>query len=284
MVWNAGGHRAVRGIIRGRIRLLVCGLLVLACPIMALSGQPSTQEMIRLSVASTEADWKAKPHFSYIERDTDVKDGETTSKTYRVWMIDGSPYYRLIAIGGEPLSPAQEAQESEKLRQEIAKRASESPKERDKRLEQYQKNRDRMFALLHEMAEAFDFKLVGEENLDDHDTYVLQASPRLGYRPTSRETQILTGMKGKLWIEKDSHQWVKAEAEVIKPVWMGWFIAKVLPGTDFRLEQAPVAEGLWLPEHFSFRAKARILWMIRKNYSHSETYQDYHLLSTSSKP
>jgi hypothetical protein len=283
MLKNASWREAVKGILRNQIRPVAYSLLMLAFPVMAFSVQPSAQQMIRLSIASTEADWKATPHFSYIERDTDVKGGATTSKTYRVWMVDGSPYSRLIAVGDEPLSPAQQAREGEKLRKEIAKRASESSRERAKRLAQYQEDRGRMFALLHEMAEAFDFKLVGEQTLDDHDVYVLEASPRPGYQPESRETKILTGMRGKLWIDKDDYQWVKVEAEVIKPVWMGWFIAKVLPGTNFLLEQAPIMQRLWLPKHFSFEAKARILWF-QKDYSHSETYQDYRLLSALSRP
>ena len=103
--------------------------------------------MVRASISSTEADWKATPHFSYVERDTDEKDGATSSKTYRVCMIDRSSYPRLIAVGGEPLSPAEEAGVSEKLREEITNRANESPQSRAKRVAQYQKDRARMLAL-----------------------------------------------------------------------------------------------------------------------------------------
>jgi len=193
-------------------------------------------------------------------------------------MIDGSPYSRLIAVGGGPLSPAEQAQEGEKLRAEIAKRANESPQARAKRVAQYQKDRERMFALLNEMAEAFDFKQVGEQQIDGHEVYELQATPHPGYEAKSRETKLLTGMTGKLWIDKKTYQWVRVEAEAIKPVWMGWFIAKVLPGTRFCLEQSPVTKTLWLPEHFSVEVKAKILWW-QKSYTHSETYRDYHLIS-----
>jgi hypothetical protein len=283
MLKNAGWREAVRGVFRSQIRPVAYSLLVLAFPVSAFSVQPTTQQMVGLSIASSEADWKATPNFSYAERDTDGGGGTTTSKTYRVWTIEGSPYYRLIAIGDEPLSPAQEARETEKLQKEIAKRARESSRERAKRLAQYEEDRGRMFALLHEMAEAFDFKLVGEQRLDDRNVYVLQASPLPGYQPTSRETKILTGMRGTLWIGKDTYKWVKVEAEVTRPVWIGWFIAKVLPGTNFLLEQTPVMQSLWLPKHFSIEAKARVLWF-QKYYSHSETYQDYRLPCPPSNP
>jgi hypothetical protein len=256
---------------------------MLVAPVLGFSSQLTPQQMVRVSIASTEADWKATPHFSFTERDADVKGGITTSKTYRVCMIDGSPYSRLIALGDEPLSAAQETWESEKLRKEIAKRASESSRERTKRLTEYQKNRDRMFALVQEMAEAFDFRLVGEQKLDNYDVDVFEASPRPGYQPKSRETKVLTGMKGTLWIDKETYQWVRVEADAIKPVWMGWFIAEISPGTRFLLEQAPVTKKFWLPEHFSIEVKARVLWL-KKSYSHDETYRDYRSLPGFSIP
>jgi hypothetical protein len=239
--------------------------------------------MVELSIASTEADWRALPHFSYIERDTDVKGEATTSKTYRVCMIDGSPYSHLIGVGDEPISPVQEARENEKLQKEIARRANESSRERAKRLAAYQNNRQRMFALIEQMADAFDFTLIDEQKLDNHAVLVLQAVPRRGYQPKTREAKILTGMKGTLWIDQDTYQWVRVEAEAIRPFWLGWFIAEVFPGTRFLLEQAPVMNNLWLPKHFNVEVKARVL-LLKKNYSHDENYRDYHLLPGFSIP
>ncbi|MFZ0959293.1 MAG: hypothetical protein WAO35_00190 [Terriglobia bacterium] len=206
------------------------------------------------------------------------KGGVRSSRTYRVYMIEGSPYSRLIAVGGQPLSPGEKAREDEKLREEIARRANESPQARAKRLAQYQKGRERLFALLHEMAAAFDFRQVGQQQMDGHEVCVLQATPHPGYQSKSRETKILTGMRGKLWIDEQTHRWIRVEAVAIKPVWMGWFIAKVEPGTRFSLEQAPVMKALWLPEHFSLEVRAKVLWW-QKSYAHSETYSDYKLVS-----
>jgi hypothetical protein len=264
-------------------RVLAYLWFTLAFAVFSFSAQPNTQQIVRLSIAASEADWKAIPHFSDIERDADTKGGSTTSKTYKIVMIDGSPYSRLIAVNDKPLSPAEEAQESKKLRDAIANRARESSKQRAKRLAQYEKDRNRMFALMRAMAGAFDFKIVREERLEGHNVYVVEATPRPGYQPNSRETKVLTGMRGRLWIDKDDYQWVKVEAEVIKPVWFGWFIAKVIPGTSFVFDQALVMKGLWLPKHFRVEVKARLLWA-RKSYIHDETYRDYQLTSALSTP
>ena len=82
---------------------------------------------------------------------------------------------------------------------------------------------------------------------------------------------------GKLWIEKATYQWVGVEAQVIKPVLILGFIAKVGIGTSFVLEQEPVTGSLWLPKHFSMKVNTTILGIIHRNYGEEETYSNYRL-------
>jgi hypothetical protein len=242
----------------------------------------SPQQIVRLSIKTVQADWKAAPEFSDIERDQDHRNDENSSRTYRIWMMDGSPYAQLLAIDNEALSPARAARECSKLRAEIEERANESPEDRARRIREYQAGESRRFALIAEMADAFEFKLLRREKLENHDVYVIAATPRPDYQPRSWKTRILKGMEGTLWIEAGSYQWVKVEAFAVRPVWFGGFIAKVLPGTRFVLKQTPVKDGLWLPDFFSFQARARILgW--RKDYSHIETYSNYRPMADSAK-
>ena len=68
------------------------------------------------------------------------------------------------------------------------------------------------------MTTAFDFGLVGKRVLNGHKVYVLKATPRKGYNPPDRDSEVLTGMQGTLWIDQQTFQWVKVEAHVIHPV------------------------------------------------------------------
>jgi hypothetical protein len=88
-------------------------------------------------------------------------------------------------------------------------------------------------------------------------------------------------MEGKLWIDKQTYQWVRVEAEVVHPVSIAGFLAQVQPGTRFELDKMPVAEGLWLPKHFSMKAQAKILFLFSHNTQDDETYFDYHKASRS---
>ena len=115
---------------------------------------------------------------------------------------------------------------------------------------------------------------MGEQESGGLKVWELAATPRPGYQPKSTHTRVLTGMRGTLWIDEATYQWVKVEAEVFRPVSFGLFIAKVRPGMGRSLEQAPVGNGLWLPRHFSMRVDASILFWGRKS-SDDETYLNY---------
>ncbi len=254
-------------------------LLLLATGTLGLligSTQPDAAEIVQRSVQKIEADWKRAPEYSYIERDVQTKrHGAPIVKTYEVLMIDGSQYNRLIAVNDRPLSAGEKATEEEKLRAEILKRGHESERERQKRISKYVKERDQNHAMLKEMVSAFHFTLAGEASIDGHNCWILDAVPKPGYQPKSRDTKVLSGMKGRLWVEKSQYEWVRIEAEVTRPVSLYGVVAKVDPGTRFFLEQAPVAGNLWLPKHFSVKVNASALGFLNENSTDDETYRDY---------
>lgn len=247
-------------------------LLVMLPGRACASAQVDVAEIVRRSVEANGRNYAALPRFNYtkVER---VPDGST--RTYDELMLYGSRYSRLVAMNGEPLSADRQQEEQRKLEEVTRRRSAESAAERAKRVRVYEQERARDQLLLNEMARAFDFMLAGEERLGSRDAYVLKASPRRGYKPPDMRAKVLTGMAGTLWIEKSSLQWMRVEAEVIRPVSIQGFLAKVQPGTKFRLDQEPVAEGLWLPTHYSMKARAKVLFFFSKNSDEEESYSGY---------
>jgi hypothetical protein len=245
--------------------------LVLSCG-AALAIQADTSEIIRRSIAANEADWNAQPNYSYL--DTSTEDGQP-SKTYQVLMIDGSRYSRLVAVDGKPLPPDQAKEEMQKLQAAIARRDRESASEHAARVEKYRKQRDQEHLMFQQMTRAFNFRFAGETKLDGHDVYVFDAEPRPDYVPPNQKAKVLTGMRGRLWIDKATYHWVKVQAEVVQPVSISGFLAKVEPGTQFTLENRPVAPNVWLPARFSMNVQAKILGLFSHNSSESDTYSHY---------
>ena len=219
-------------------------------------------------------DWAAAPEYNFTEHDKITRNGHETDKTYQVSMINGSPYNKLIALNGEPLSAEQAAEQNRKEQQEVERRRKESPEAREKRIAKYKKERRQDHELMTEMTKAFNFTLAGEEVVDGHRCFVLNATPRPGYEPPNRDTQVLLGMRGKMWIDAKQYQWVKVHAEVFRPVNFGFFFASVKPGTQFSLEQEPISGNLWLPSHFSMQLRARIFIESRHSID-DETYTNY---------
>ena len=104
---------------------------------------------------------------------------------------------------------------------------------------------------------------------------MLNATPKPGYVPHNHEGKVLMGMKGRLWIDQVTYQWVKVEAQVVRPVSFFGFFARVGPGTRFVLEQEPVNDNLWLPKHFSVNVVASAFGFIDESSTEDDTYRDY---------
>ena len=243
---------------------------------LAAVGDSEAPEIVRRSAVKINEDWEQAPNYGFVERDVlSKRDAEQNAKTYQVTMIDGSPYRRLIAVNDSPVSEAVAAEESRKLALETARREHETLQDRSRRIEKYRKERTQDRVMMQEMTNAFTFQAAGEETVDGHRCRVFDAEPKDGYQPPNRESKVLTGMRGRLWIDERQNQWVKVEAQVFKPVSFFGFLAKVEAGTKFELEQEPVAAGIWLPKHFSMQVKASALGFINQDSSEDDTYRDY---------
>ena len=255
---------------------LVLSVATAAAGMFALAAAPNPDDIISKSIAVTKSDWAEASKYSYLERDVESKRHDPRmAKTFRVLMIDGSPYNLVTAIEDRPLAPDEKAAEQRKLQREIQKRQKESERERDKRIAKYKKESERDHDMLQEMITAFEFHLNGEAQVDGRSCWVLDAEPKPGYEPTDHEGRVLKGMKGRLWIDKATYQWVKVHAEVVKPVTFYGFLAKVGPGTAFDLEQAPVAGDVWMPKAFSVSVRGSALGLFSENSTESDTYRDY---------
>lgn len=248
-----------------------CSLLSLltVVPAVAETSSLDAAALVKKSVALTERDWQAAPKYRFRERDVKGKGTET----YEVYLLDGSQYNKLVARNDRPLTAAEQQAEDAKLAREVERRRNESPVQRAKRVAKYQHERDDDHLMLREMANAFTYRITGEDTINGRGVYVLEAAPKPTYKPANARAKVLTQMRGKLWIDKAETQWVRVEAEVMAPVSM-YLLAKVSPGTKFVLEQMRIAPNLWLPKHFQMKAKATVLGFSH-NEMDDETYSDY---------
>jgi hypothetical protein len=264
-----------------RFSLVSSSLTLLASLFLLSASSPAQTDVtaiIQKSVEANNRDWDADPQFAYTEQDLD---GKGVRKTYDVTNVLGTPYEHLIAINGKPLSASQKADEQRKYDRMLSDRKSESAEQRAQRIAKFQADRRRDHAMLDELTKAFDFHVHGEQKLGPYDVYVLNATRRHGYKPPNRDCEVLTGMEGRLWIDKKTFQWVKVEAHVVHPVAIEGFMAQVEPGTRFELEKAPVEGDIWLTTHYSMKASAKVLFLVPHHSQEEDTYSNYHRQTSS---
>jgi hypothetical protein len=264
------------------VRLFVTVVALVAAAAFLFGGRvtaenaPDVRAIVEQAMAAAQRAWEAAPQYEFLR--TALDKGNT--RTYQVTMMLGSPYERLVRIGGQAISESQAKLEQQEFEHELARRRSESPNMRMSRLVAYHNARERDRVMMSQVSSAFDFSLVGRRIVDGRDVYFLRAEPRIGYKPPNAHAEALTGMRGQGWIDVKTYNWAKVSAEVVHPVSIAGILARVEAGTSFELEQMPVDGDIWLLRRFTTRSHSRILLLFNDNSYSDETYSDYRKIAS----
>lgn len=257
-----------------------------------VNGNVPPEQMRALLQRAEEKDLendKQLRNYTFIEREEEHKldsNGSVTKteiRTSEVLEIYGEEVDKLIAKDDKPLSDEDAKKQDDKIQKIIDKRKNESDDDRRKRLEKEEKERedDRKFVL--EVADAFDFRLVGSEVIDGHDCWVLAAEPHPGYQPKHRDAKMLSKFHGRVWIDKAEGQWVKLDITALDNLTFGVFLARIHKGARVQVDLIEVNKEVWLPKHVQFRVDARIALL--KNYREDveQTFRDYKKFRTETR-
>ncbi len=252
-------------------------------------SQEQMRQLFRVVADKDIENEKRQRDYTYMGREVENKldgKGQTKStevKTYEVLEIYGEQVRRLIEKDDKPLDPKEAAKEEEKIQKVIDKRKNESAEERRKREEKDVKDREDGRKFVREVADAYDFKLVGTENVGGREAWVIDGEPRPGFEPHMKESKLLSKFHGRVWIDKGDLQLAKMDIEAIDTVSVGWVLARIHKGTRVMLEQTRVNDEVWLPRHVTFKVDARVALFKGFNVDGDQEYRDYKKFRTSSK-
>jgi hypothetical protein len=225
------------------------------------SGVLDARQIVKQSIAATERSWQARGHYTFMERDQDRRLdalGQLKSENIditRMILVNGIRFEQLMEHNGQLPS----AEEQKKSAKDLV------------RLRKDQENQ----SYLRDLLEAFDFQLIGEENMGGRPAYVLQATPHPGYHAHGRYGKLFSRVQGKLWVDKQDFGWVKVDGEVTESFSMGLFVARVQRGSHIILEQTCVGDAVWVPTRLEMRASATILFLKSLDVERILTYSDY---------
>jgi hypothetical protein len=239
------------------------------------------QELFRVAADKDIENDKRLRDYTYVERDEEHKlDGKgqvksTETKTYDVMEIHGEQIQRLIKKNDKDLNAKDAAKEEEKIQKVIDKRKNESEEARKKRERKAEKEREQGRQFVREVADAYNFHLVGTESLVGRDAWVIDAEPRPGYEPHMKEAKFLPKFHGRVWIDKAEAQWAKMDVECIDTVSVGWFLARIHKGSRVVFEQTRVNDEVWLPKHVAVKVDVRLALLKNFNVDLEQTFRDY---------
>jgi len=252
-------------------------------------SQQQMQQLLRVVADKDLENDKRQRDYTYIDRevqnnlDGKGKTKSTEIKTYEILEIYGEQVQRLIEKDDKPLNAKEAAKEEEKIQKIIDKRKNESEEERKKREQKQEKEREEGRKFVQEVADAYDFKLVGTEEVGGREAWVIDGEPRPGFEPHMKEAKFLSKFHGRVWIDQGDLQLAKMDIETLDTVSIGWVLARIHKGTRVMLEQTRVNDEVWLPRHVTFKLDARLALLKGYKIDGDQEYRDYKKFRTSSK-
>ncbi len=247
------------------------------------------REIVRKSVQMDQANWLRMKDYTWVarlvERHLDSK-GQVKAENKQAWetvILYGEPHRRMLERDGKALPPDEQRKEQQKLDKSVAKLARETPDQKQRRVADYEKGRQKDREFLTEIPDLYDFRLEGEDKVDGRDVWVISGTPRTGYQPKLRDAKPLLKIRGKIWIDKSEYQWVRLEAETLDTISYGLFLARLNPGAKLVFEQTRVNDELWLPKREFARGTGRIGLLKKVAMEQELTWSNYRKFQVESK-
>jgi hypothetical protein len=257
----------------------------------AASSSPplSADEIVSQAMKRDVNNWEMEKNYTFVERveqrelNPDGSLKSEKSETEEVIFLSGQPYTHLIRRNDKPLSQDEARKVEKKLTDTMDKRGHETAAEHQQRLLDFDKRHQQEHAFLLEVPEAYDFRIVREETLNGRPAFVISGEPRESFRPNLNAARVLPKLRPELWIDKNSYQCMKMEANVIDTIVWGGFLLRLHPRSHIELEQTLVNDEVWLPQHARMNLDARVALFKTIRLDVDVTFSDYKKFRTDSK-
>ncbi|MFY9911866.1 MAG: hypothetical protein WCF22_17395 [Candidatus Sulfotelmatobacter sp.] len=239
------------------------------------------QQLFRVVADKDLENDKLLRNYTYVEREVVTKlDGKGDTKsteehTYDILEIYGEQVERLTEKNDKSLAEKEAAKEDAKIQKIIDKRKNESEDERKKREAKEEKEREEDREFVGDVADAYNFTLVGTEKVDGREAWVIDGEPRPGFVPHAKGAKYLPKFHGRVWIDKSDLQLAKLDVECLDTVSWGLFLARFHKGSRFVLEQTRVNNEVWLPRHLAVKVDMRLALLKNFNVNVEQSYRDY---------
>ena len=193
---------------------------------------------------------------------------------------------RLVMRNGRPLTAEEDAAERERLNAILT-----SPSAFARHIKREQENKKMGVRLIREMPDAFLWTYTdGQPQLPSTlsglgGLLVLDFKPNPKWSPPDMESEPLTGVEGRVWIDPRSRNVVHLEAKLTRAVNIGWgMVAHLYPGGTAKVDQTNAAGERWIVQHIVEQISLRALLLKSMNQRLQFDTSDYQQISPMSVP
>ncbi|HJO09368.1 MAG TPA: hypothetical protein QGH16_05925 [Verrucomicrobiota bacterium] len=237
-----------------------------------IGGELTAREIIDKAGEAAKRNGKGAAIFTYLRKarveeiDSDGNTRKEYTKTYRAY-TNGSDQ-ELLSVDGQPASPKQIEQESEKNRKQQRRylaRSEESDSGRDENL--IKKNTD-LFR------EKFTPVLSGRKLASSRSAYVIELQPNTSHKLKSRTlNRLMNQLDAELWVDREEFQIAKIEAKLREPVSFLGGLAGAVKAINITVSQKRLALDTWVDESVSANFDVRVFWKTYKFRMKSQSSQ-----------
>lgn len=187
---------------------------------------------------------KTTEHGVFVKDVIDTREGEVS---------------RLVAINGKPLGPDREHEEQDRLNQ-----LKDDPAAQARHQRHHDSDQQHIDRMMRELPDAFVFTLVGTEDAPSGPLWHVSFEPNAQWNPPDRESEMLRGMAGDIWIDQHSLHFVRLQAHLIHDIDFGFgILASFRKGGTVEMANAEVGNGHWEIVHMKLDVDGTAL-MLKK--------------------
>jgi hypothetical protein len=209
------------------------------------------------AIANDHRDDTALETYERIQREIVTTAGShprtLSDKTFRIVPTGTGTLHLLLRENGAPVSPSAYRDELETWAGTLDMAVNPANPELQGALAKAAARRAKQTKIVDTFRQAYIGTWLGRESQDGHLCDKLQLNPNPTFQPYDLATEFLAHAQVLLWVDTDSGQTVRAEAETISDVsFGGGILGKIYRGGHFVLKQRPIAPGVWLPYFYQY--------------------------------
>lgn len=213
-------------------------------------SDPMDPQRLSQTIEGLKRTEKAMYLYERMEREESWKDPAKSQPDHtqisRVFPAGTGIDHILLDNDGKRIDDATYRKELEQLSKSLEWAAA-SGHDQDKAYAKIDKKLKERYDLIDATRNAFIYTFAGREIREGRPLLKFRIEPNPGFKPQSRNANLLTKVKGYVWIDEATSQLARVEGQIIDDISFGIFLGKIYKGSHFMQERYPDPSGVWLP-------------------------------------